>query len=243
MQRVDGIGQLSRVVLDAADAQQLATFYADLTGWPAVPGAGDLALRSPAGPALAFQAVSDHLPPRWPESEYPHQIHLDLDVKALSHASAKAAALGATELGGGPHWKTFADPAGHPFDLCETGSVPPMSRLWVSIDAPDPSALARFYSTLLGLHITHDDVGGAALGGDGPLTVYFQPVVAYRAPRWPDPAHPQQAHLDLLVDNLDLARTKVMELGAHRLGDCVGGVVFADPAQHPFCLRASPAAR
>ena len=67
----------------------------------------------------------------------------------------------------------------------------------------------------------------------------FQQVGDYNPPRWPDPAHPQQAHLDLLVDDLDAGEARALELGATRLDG--GGErfrVFADPAGHPFCLVA-----
>lgn len=241
--RVPGIGRLSRVVFDAVDARQLAAFYAELTGWqPTQPEGDGLMLRTPAGPALGFQPAPDHVPPQWPGQERPQQIHLDLDVENVAQAAARAAGLKATELGGGPYWATLADPAGHPFDLCQTATVAPMSRLWVSIDAPDPPALARFYSVLLGLEITHNDQAGAAIGFGGPVTVFFQLVAAYRPPRWPDPAHPQQAHLDVLVDDIDRAKSALMKLGADPLGDGADGPVLADPAGHPFCLhqRAEP---
>jgi predicted enzyme related to lactoylglutathione lyase len=223
------------MVLDAADAERLAAFYAQLTGWPSSPGADGLALQSPAGPALAFQSAPDHVPPEWPGQDRPHQMHLDLDVPALAPAAARAVALGATEIGAGGYWRTLTDPAGHPFDLCQN-TLPPMSRLWVSIDVPDPSVLAHFYSGLLGLEITHDNEAGAAISA-GPLTVFFQPVTDYRAPRWPDPAHPQQAHLDVQVEDLDAAVTWATERGAELLADQPGGPVLADPAGHPFCLK------
>jgi hypothetical protein len=62
-------------------------------------------------------------------------------------------------------------------------------------------------------------------------------VSDYNPPRWPDPAHPQQAHLDLLVDDLDTGEARALDLGARRLD--AGGEryrVFTDPAGHPFCL-------
>jgi len=234
---MNGVGQLSRVVLDAADAARLATFYAAVTGWPRRAASDGLALASPAGPALAFQQVAGHVPPRWPGQERPHQLHLDLDVTELEPAAERAITLGATELGGGAYWRTLADPAGHPFDLCQESARPPMSRLWVSIDAPAPSRLAGFYSGLLGLDVTHDNDAGAAIGAGGPLAVFFQPVTDYRGPRWPDPAHPQQAHLDVLVEDLGCALTWVTERGATHLADGLDGLVLADPAGHPFCLQ------
>lgn len=179
-----GIGRLSGVVFDARDAAGLATFYAELTGWRALDPDG-LVLRSPAGPTVSFQPAPDHVAPQWPGQESPQQIHVDLDVEDVVQATAGAVALGATELGGGPYWRTLADPAGHPFDLCQSSVVAPMSRLWISIDVPEPSGLARFYSALLSLEVTHDNRSGAAIGADGPVTVFFQPVEAYRSPRCP----------------------------------------------------------
>ena len=71
-----------------------------------------------------------------------------------THAE-RAVGLGATRLAEGPTWITLADPAGHPFDLCQADGVGPvMSLLAVTIDAPDASALAGFYADLTGMKIT-----------------------------------------------------------------------------------------
>ena len=54
---------------------------------------------------------------------------------------------------------------------------------------------------------------------------------------WPDPAYPQQFHLDVTVDDIDAAEAAVLKLGATSLSS--GGVnwrVYADPAGKPFCL-------
>jgi hypothetical protein len=65
----------------------------------------------------------------------------------------------------------------------------------------------------------------------------FQQVGEYTPPQWPDPAHPQQGHLDILVDDLDTGEARALELGASRLeGGGTSFRVFADPAGHPFCL-------
>ena len=58
----------------------------------------------------------------------------------------------------------------------------------------------------------------------------------YRPPRWPDPDHPQQVHLDIEVGDLDAAEKLVLSHGATRLHDAGDYRVFADPASHPFCL-------
>jgi catechol 2,3-dioxygenase-like lactoylglutathione lyase family enzyme len=113
-----------------------------------------------------------------------------------------------------------------------------MRMFAVTIDAPDAAALARFYAELLGWEVTYDGPEGSLITGDG-KNVMFQQVSAYTAPRWPDPAFPQQAHLDVVVDDLDTGESRALELGAKRLpGDGGSFRVFADPAGHPFCLCA-----
>lgn len=223
-------------MFDAPDIDVLASFYSELTGWPVGPREPDrITLRTPLHPRIAVQRAPDHIAPQWPGQQYPQQFHLDFDVTSPAEVAERAITLGAVRLAEGPYWVTLADPAGHPFDLCEAGDVTAMSRLWVSIDAPDASALAAFYADLLGMSVTHDTPDGAAVTGDG-VTVFFQPVADYRPPRWPDPGFPQQAHLDVLVDNLNVTEALAMRIGASRLagGDSVR--VMADPAGHPFCL-------
>ena len=111
-----------------------------------------------------------------------------------------------------------------------------MHLLAVTIDAPDAAALARFYADLLGMEVTDDGPEGAFITADG-KSMLFQQVTGYNPPRWPDPAYPQQAHLDIIVDDLDIGEARARQLGASRLSG--GGKtfrVFADPAGHPFCL-------
>ena len=55
-------------------------------------------------------------------------------------------------------------------------------------------------------------------------------------PRWPDPAHPQQVHLDISVADLEAASALVVDRGARHLADADGHRVFEDPVGHPFCL-------
>jgi len=65
----------------------------------------------------------------------------------------------------------------------------------------------------------------------------FQHVAQYQAPRWPDPAYPQQIHLDLQVEDGAEAHKLALRLGGIRLPPMGGSCpVFADPAGHPFCL-------
>jgi catechol 2,3-dioxygenase-like lactoylglutathione lyase family enzyme len=108
----------------------------------------------------------------------------------------------------------------------------------VVLDCPDPQALARFYSELLGLPITRVDGDWVDIS-DGKTTLSFQDAPDHIAPRWPDPAYPQQFHLDITVDDIDEAEPKVLALGARplpMLEEKVSFRVYADPAGHPFCL-------
>jgi catechol-2,3-dioxygenase len=231
-------GRLELAAFDAADIDTLATFYAELAGWEITRKDSDwIRLRTGDGQELAFQLAPDHVAPQWPGQEQPQQFHLDLQVDGREAAAERAVALGATRLADGATWITLADPAGHPFDLCEKDGVGPVMDLFaVTIDAPDASGLAHFYADLLGMEVTYDGPEGALIAGDG-KSVMFQQVSHYSPPRWPDPAQPQQAHLDILVADLDAGEARALELGASRLdGAGEGFRVFADPAGHPFCL-------
>lgn len=109
----------------------------------------------------------------------------------------------------------------------------------VVIDCPDPDLLAAFYSELVGLPVTytsHDFVVIAV--NDHTSGFAFQRVIDYVPPGWPDPQQPQQFHLDVMVDDRDVAERQVVALGARPLPE--GDHVYADPAGHPFCLIPRP---
>ena len=132
---------------------------------------------------------------------------------------------------------TLADPAGHPFDICQRDGVGPVMGLFaVTIDAPDAAALAHFYADLLGMEVTYQGPEGGMISGGG-KSLMFQQVGDYTPPQWPDPTHPQQAHLDIFVDDLDAAQAHAVELGATVLrGDSPQYRTLTDPAGHPFDL-------
>jgi hypothetical protein len=110
------------------------------------------------------------------------------------------------------------------------------------LDCPDPKSLAEFYSSILDGEVNRPDRrwsladGSATLHLDSGLVLLFQPVVDYRPPQWPDPAYPQQFHLDFAVLDLDEAQAEVIANGAVLLDDQTGWRVYADPVGHPFCL-------
>lgn len=108
----------------------------------------------------------------------------------------------------------------------------------VVLDCPDPPALARFYSQLLGLPVTRTDDDWVDISDGRGVRLSFQQAPDHQPPRWPDPAFPQQFHLDVRVDDVDEAESRVLALGATRLAAGEGRFrVYADPAGHPFCLE------
>lgn len=108
----------------------------------------------------------------------------------------------------------------------------------VIFDCPDPAAAAAFYAGLLGQPITYRSDDFVVVSAS-PTTsgLAFQLAPGHRAPTWPDPAVPQQVHLDIMVEDPAAAGAQVLALGATRLD---GPDVYADPAGHPFCLIRRP---
>lgn len=124
------------------------------------------------------------------------------------------------------------------------------------LDTTDPRSLAEFYRELLGLTYRPGDEPPApgepdpngedwlVLHGDGLWPLAFQKVPEVTPPTWPDPAVPQQLHLDMTVPDgatLDDSRDRALSLGARLLLDRRADpheplYVFADPSGHPFCI-------
>ena len=110
------------------------------------------------------------------------------------------------------------------------------------VDCPDPRGLAAFWSALLGQPVTFAEDDFVVVARDSTSSgMAFQLAPDQVPPTWPDPAVPQQMHLDVMVDDLEAAEEAVLGLGARRLTER-GSVsrVFADPAGHPFCLIPRP---
>ena len=118
-----------------------------------------------------------------------------------------------------------------------------MDGMWwgTAIEAPDPGALARFYSELLGWPIGHEEPGTAILAApEGSIYIAFQQATGYQEPVWPpiDGAQRPMMHFDFQVGDLDSAVDEAVALGAtvadHQPQENVR--VLLDPAGHPFCL-------
>ena len=118
---------------------------------------------------------------------------------------------------------------------------PRMELSGVVLGCPDPRALAGFYEDLLGWTRTADEPDWCKLAApaDGP-GLSFQLEEDHVPPTWPAGADDQQmqVHLDIHVDDLDVAGEFARSVGA-RLApfqpqDDVR--VWLDPVGHPFCL-------
>ncbi|MEP6851536.1 MAG: VOC family protein [bacterium] len=110
-----------------------------------------------------------------------------------------------------------------------------------AIEAPDPGALARFYSELLDWPIGHEEPGTAILAApEGSIYVVFQQTDGYRAPVWPPGEADQRPmmHFDFQVGDLDAAVDEALALGASlaTTQPQENVRVLLDPAGHPFCL-------
>jgi catechol 2,3-dioxygenase-like lactoylglutathione lyase family enzyme len=233
------IGTLRSIVIDAPDMGRLADFYIGLAGWTRRPSDDDdwTTLMTPDGWRIGIQETAEYRPPRWPDPAFPQQAHLDLRVPDLEAGATLATGLGATLLRKNESWYTLADPAGHPFDLCLAADNPGTTLMGVMIDCPDAEALSRFYAELLGKPVTYQGDGVAMIGDDGAHPVLFQQVAEYIPPAWPDPARPQQFHLDVRVADIDVAERSALAVGATRLpGQGENWRVYADPVGKPFCL-------
>ena len=110
----------------------------------------------------------------------------------------------------------------------------------VVLDCPDPEAMATFYAALLDWKVEQSDDGRWSIRAEYGDSLGFQKVVGFTPPRWPGQDVPQQMHLDVVVDDLDVAEAAVLDLGATKHEHQPGTTfrVFLDPAGHPFCLCA-----
>jgi len=122
------------------------------------------------------------------------------------------------------------------------GVAAPLARLrTVVLDCPDPRALAAFYRGVLGGEITDDVDDWVTLVVDG-QRIAFQLAEEFAPPTWPSGERPQQAHIDLTVDDVDAVEPAVLALGATKHDVQPGEAgndrfrVYLDPAGHPFCL-------
>ena len=110
-----------------------------------------------------------------------------------------------------------------------------------TLSSPDPQALARFYSRLLGWELGTDEPDWATLRNpDGGIGLGFHIEDVYTPPVWPS-KHGEQImmmHLEIQVDNLEAGCAHAKACGAsmadYQPQEDVR--VHFDPDGHPFCL-------
>lgn len=110
-----------------------------------------------------------------------------------------------------------------------------------AIEAPDPAALATFYSKLLDWPVVHEEPGTSIVQPpQGSVFMVFQQATDFVPPVWPPEPGQQRTmmHLDIQVTDLSDAVADAVALGA-RLATSQPQEnvrVLLDPAGHPFCL-------
>src|ERR1700760_2826967 len=88
----------------------------------------------------------------------------------------------------------------------------------VVLDCREPAALAGVYAELLGQPITYrSDDWVVVAANDASSGLAFQLAPDHQPPTWPDPAVPQQYHLDVMVEDVEEAGARVLALGASKL--------------------------
>lgn len=120
------------------------------------------------------------------------------------------------------------------------GGPGPIGRVHhVVVDCREPGLLARFYAALLGLPVTYGSDDWVVIAeNDRSSGFAFQLAADHEPPCWPNPARPQQFHLDVMVDDPAAADEAVRRIGATVLD--AAAHVYSDPAGHPFCLIPRP---
>ncbi len=112
----------------------------------------------------------------------------------------------------------------------------------IVIDCADPDPIAHFYQHLLGMERVQDDGDWIIIGDSADRPgIAFARVASYRPTTWPDGERPQYRHFEIRVEDLDIAETEALAIGATRLaGGTESSRIFADPVGHPFCLILLP---
>lgn len=116
-----------------------------------------------------------------------------------------------------------------------------MTLTTINIGAPDPIALARFYSQLLHWPIATAEPDWAVVRNpSGGVALAFQLEEGFVPPVWPAGPDDQQmqVHLEVRCTDLDAAVAHAKACGA-RLAEVQPQEhvrVCLDPVGHPFCL-------
>jgi predicted enzyme related to lactoylglutathione lyase len=112
------------LVLDCADADRMASFWAAALGYQNLGSAGAyvaLYPRSGGGPKLLLQRVDE-------PKTVKNRMHLDIEVTDIQHEAERLVALGARMVQQEPcsehgsTWMLMTDPEGNEFCVCDAGA-------------------------------------------------------------------------------------------------------------------------
>jgi predicted enzyme related to lactoylglutathione lyase len=112
----------------------------------------------------------------------------------------------------------------------------------VVLDCAEPEKLALFYKDFLQAEETEATANLVEIRAADGLRLAFRRDVNATPPSWPRPENSLQVHLDFLVEDLDAAERRVVELGGRPLEakDAPGPYEergCSDPSGHTFTLR------
>lgn len=110
----------------------------------------------------------------------------------------------------------------------------------VVLDARDIAGLSAFYQGLAGWTEHYADAEWVTLTTDDGWRIGLQVAADHEPPQWPGQGHPQQAHLDFRVPDVEAATERAIALGATLLRRNERWNTLADPAGHPFDLCTNP---
>lgn len=115
----------------------------------------------------------------------------------------------------------------------------------VVLDCSEPEKLALFYRRFLDAEDTDVTANRVEIRSADGTRLAFRRDVNATPPSWPRPENALQAHLEFMVEDLDAAERRVVELGGRPLeAKSAPGPYeergFADPAGHSFTLRRVP---
>jgi len=126
--------------------------------------------------------------------------------------------------------------ATHPPTKGATMAIAALKML--TLDSSDARRDATFWSTVLGWEVAHAQDEYAMLTGPGGVALGVGFVDDHEPPAWPNEHGTKQFHLDLAVDDLDVAAADCVAAGATLPEEQPGETwrVLLDPSGHPFCL-------
>ena len=116
--------------------------------------------------------------------------------------------------------------------------MPVATLKMVTLDSSDARRDARFWSSVMGWEVAHEQDEYAMLTGPGGVALGLGVVPDHEPPSWPNERGSKQFHFDLAVDDIDAATRECLDLGATLPEEQPGETwrVLLDPSGHPFCL-------